>query len=75
LWVDNVVSKVVLVFLASFVKTTVVVVLLALLVPQRGELSSIPAYLITQAFLSAAVAPAVFWLLASTGIQANRETE
>ncbi len=75
LWVDNVVSKVVLVFLASFVKTTVVVVLLALLVPQRGELSSIPAYLITQAFLSAAVAPAVFWLLANTGIQANRETE
>ncbi len=75
LWVDNVVSKVVLVFLASLIKATVVVVLLAALVSTRGGWSSIPGTLLTKAVLTAAVAPAVFWLLATTGIQAHRESD
>jgi len=74
LWVDNVVSKVVLVFLASIVKTTVVISLLATFGSLRGEVGSIPGYLLTQGALSAAVAPAVFWLLATTGIRTNRES-
>ncbi len=75
LWVDNVVSKVVLVFLASLIKATVVVFLLATLVTLHGGWSSIPGSLLTQAVLSSAVAPAVFWLLATTGIRAHRESD
>ncbi len=75
LWVDNVVSKVVLVFLASLIKATVVVLLLAALVPMRGGWSSVPGNLLTQAVFTAAVAPAVFWLLAISGIQAHRERD
>ncbi len=75
LWVDNVVSKVVLVFLASLIKAAVVVVLLASLVSLSGEWSSISADLLKQATLSSAVAPAVFWLLAITGIPPHRESD
>jgi rod shape-determining protein MreD len=75
LWVDNVVSKVVLVFLASLIKATVVVVLMASFVSLRVGWSSIPGSLLTEAVLTAAVAPAVFWLLATTGVRSHRESD
>lgn len=75
LWVDNVVSKVVLVFLASLIKAVVVVVLLASLVSLRGGWSSFPGDLLAQAALSSAIAPAVFWLLSITGIPLRRESD
>lgn len=75
LWVDNVVSMVVLVFLATLMKSTVVVLLLAAFVSVRTEWSSLPGLLLTQAALTAAAAPPVFWLLSTTGIQPNRERD
>ncbi len=75
LWVDNVVSKLVLVFLASLVKTTTVIVLLALVVSSGSAVSSIPAHVLAQSALTSLVAPPVFWLLANTGIRSNRESE
>lgn len=75
LWVDNVVSKVVLVFLASVIKAIVVVALLALFASVRTEWSSLPGILLSQAALTAIVAPPVFWVLATTGIPSHRERE
>lgn len=75
LWVDNVVSKVVLVFLASLIKAAVLVVLLGSLVSLGANWSSIPGDLIAQAAMSSAVAPGVFWLLSITGIPQRRESD
>lgn len=75
LWVDNVVSKVVLVFLASLIKAAVVALLLAALVSSRGDWSQLSGNLALQAFLSAVAAPAVFWLLAMAGIPLHRESD
>lgn len=75
LWVDNVVSKVVLVFLASLIKAAVVTLLLAAVVSSHGGWSSLPGDLLVQATLSAAVAPLVFWMLALAGIPLHRESD
>lgn len=75
LWVDNAVSKVVLVFLASLVKTIVVVGLLAAFTSSAGSWRTLPLILLSHAFLAALLAPPVFWILASSGIRTNREAE
>jgi rod shape-determining protein MreD len=75
LWVDNVLSKVVLVFLASLVKTIVVVVLLAAATPSLAAWRSLPLTLLSHGLLAVVVAPPVFWLLTASGVQPNRETE
>jgi len=75
LWVDNAVSKVVLVFLASLVKTIVVVSLLTLFTSAAGSWRGLPLLLLSHAVLAALVAPPVFWLLASSGVRSSREAE
>ena len=75
LWVDNVVSKLVLVFLASLIKAALGFLLLIVFLSASFEWSSRLGEVLMQGVLSAAVAPAVFWLLATTGIQPNREAE
>jgi rod shape-determining protein MreD len=75
LWVDNVVSKVVLVFLASLVKTVVVVSLLALFTSAAAAWRSLPLVLLSHAVLASLVAPPVFWILSSSGVRSNRDAE
>jgi len=75
LWVDNAVSKVVLVFLASLVKTIVVVGLLALFTSVAESWRSFPLVLLSHAALASLVAPPVFWVLSSSGVRSNREAE
>jgi rod shape-determining protein MreD len=65
LWVDNVVSKVVLVFLASCVKASAVLVVSALFGAFEGEWGPTLSGMLVNAALAAAIAPALFALLAS----------
>ncbi len=73
LWVDNVVSKVVLVFLASLVKTVAVVGLLVVSLAFEGSWSTVLWSLVLHAVLAAAVAPPVFALL--SGFRLREEGE
>lgn len=73
LWVDNLPSKVVLVFLASLVNTVVVVVLLAIFASFHGPWASVLWSLFFKALLTAAIAPPVFGLLANAGLSMERE--
>ena len=66
LWVDNAISKVVLVFLASILKTLAVISAAALFMSVEGLWRTIPAYLFIEAALAAIVSPPVFALLAQT---------
>lgn len=75
LWVDNVVSKVVLVFLASLVKTIVVVGLLAAFTSSAGSWRTFPLLLLSHAVLASLLAPPVFWILANSGVRSSREAE
>lgn len=75
LWVDNVVSKVVLVFLASLVKTIVVVSLLAAFTASAGSWRAFPLILLSHALLASLMAPPVFWILVNSGVRTNREAE
>jgi rod shape-determining protein MreD len=75
LWVDNLVSKVVLVFLASLVKTIVVVSLLAAFTSSAGSWRTFPLVLLSHAALASLAAPPVFWILANSGVRSNREAE
>jgi rod shape-determining protein MreD len=63
LWVDNVVSKVVLVFLASCVKTISVLAVSALFGAFDGEWGPALSSLLINAVLAAAIAPPLFALL------------
>jgi rod shape-determining protein MreD len=63
LWVDNVISKVVLVFLASLVKTATVVLLLTIFLAFEGGWSTVAWSLFAHAALAAVVAPPVFAVL------------
>jgi rod shape-determining protein MreD len=65
LWVDNLVSKIVLVFLASVIKTVTVVTLLAAFLAFEGVWGSVLWSMIVHAVLAAAIAPPMFALLAS----------
>ena len=66
LWVDNLLSKVVVVFLASAVKTAAVTALLFLFVASVSLSTRTVSQLLWQAVFTAAVGPLVFSLLAST---------
>jgi rod shape-determining protein MreD len=73
LWVDNVVSKVVLVFLASCVKAVMVLAVSALFGAFDGAwgptLSSVP----VNAMIAAAIAPPLFALLAGARLPEGRD--
>jgi rod shape-determining protein MreD len=63
LWVDNTVSKVVVVFLASVLKTSAVVVLIAIFLSTEWSWRTLLGYLLGDAVLTAACSPAVFAVL------------
>jgi rod shape-determining protein MreD len=73
LWVDNVLSKVVLVFLASVIKTSVAATLLVLFVAFEGVWSTVLWSLLLHSVLAAAIAPLMFSLLASLRLHEERE--
>jgi rod shape-determining protein MreD len=66
LWVDNLISKVVVVFLASAIKMAAVTALLLLLVSPVSLSAPIVSSLLLQAALTAAVGPPIFSVLART---------
>ena len=75
LWVDNAISKVVVVFLASVLKTLAIVVLLALFMSVEGLSNSVLRYLLVEAVLAALLSPAVFAILARTEALSTEEEE
>lgn len=66
LWVDNLPSKVVLVFLASLQKTAVVIVLVGLFFSFDGLWQTVARYVLLQAVIAAALSPPIFAILART---------
>jgi hypothetical protein len=64
LWVTNTLSKVVLVFLASLVKTAALVVLVGLFISVEGVWRTAVKYVFVEALLAAAVGPLMFTFLA-----------
>lgn len=75
LWVDNAVSKVVVVFLASLLKTLAILLLAVLFLSVDGLSQTMLGYLVAQAALAAVLSPAVFALLAQTQRVAVAEEE
>lgn len=73
LWVDNLVSKVVVVFLASVVKTATVTILISLFVSPVFLSARALSSLLLQAVLTTAIGPPVFSLIASTERPAEEE--
>jgi rod shape-determining protein MreD len=73
LWVDNVISKVVLVFLASWVKTVAVLVVSVVFGAEGEEWGPVLGQALLNAVLAAAVAPPVFALLAGARARGERE--
>jgi rod shape-determining protein MreD len=66
LWVDNAISKVVLVFLASVLKTLAILAAAAVFMSIEGLWKKMLGYLVTEAILAAILSPAVFAILAQT---------
>jgi rod shape-determining protein MreD len=66
LWVDNAVSKVVLVFLASVIKTLVIVALIAIFLSTDGLWTTVSRHVVIEATIAAALSPAIFAALART---------
>jgi len=66
LWVDNAVSKVAVVFLASLLKTAAILALVALFMSVDGLGRTIVSYLLAEAVLAAVLSPAIFAVLAQT---------
>jgi rod shape-determining protein MreD len=75
LWVDNAISKIVLVFLASVLKTTAVFALIAFFMSAGNLWQSVLQYLFLEAALAAVLSPAVFALLAHSQRLAVAEGE
>jgi len=79
LWVDNAISKVVLVFLASVLKTLAVLGLVAVFRPEEGLSNSVPRYVLIEAMLVAVLAavlsPPIFAVLAYTEELPEEEEE
>ena len=73
LWVDNVVSKVVLVFLASCVKAVAILAVSALFGAFDGKWGPTLSSLLVNAALAAAVAPPLFALLAGARLPEERD--
>jgi rod shape-determining protein MreD len=66
LWVDNAISKIVVVFLASLLKTIAVLALIALFMSADDLWRTMLGYLFIEAGLAAILSPAVFAVLAHT---------
>ena len=66
LWVDNTISKIAVVFLASVLKTIAILVLVALFLSIEGLWRTMLSYLLIEAVLAALLSPAVFAVLAHT---------
>ena len=66
LWVDNAISKIVLVFLASVLKTAVILVLIAVFLSVGNLWQTVVQYLLIEAALAAVLSPAVFAVLSLT---------
>jgi rod shape-determining protein MreD len=75
LWVDNTISKIVLVFLASLMKTLVIVMLLAIFVSTDGVWATIAHHIVIEAAVAAALSPPIFSLLALSRRVAAAEDE
>lgn len=73
LWVDNAVSKVVLVFLASCVKVVAVLLLSALFGAFDGEWAPVLSGMLVNAALAAVLAPPVFALLSGARLAEEGE--
>ncbi|MGH7785797.1 MAG: rod shape-determining protein MreD [Candidatus Binatia bacterium] len=73
LWVDNVLSKVVLVFLASVVKATAILVVSFVFGAFSGAWAPTLWTVLINAALAAAVAPPIFALLANARLSEERE--
>jgi rod shape-determining protein MreD len=73
LWVDNTISKIAVVFLASLLKTAAILVLVAVFMSIEGLWHTMLSYLLIEAVLAALLSPAVFAVLAHT--QQLREAE
>jgi rod shape-determining protein MreD len=63
LWVDNVISKVVLVFLASVIKTAIILSLVAVFMSPERWSGPVLSYALLQALFAAALSPFVFAIL------------
>ncbi len=66
LWVDNAVSKVVVVFLSALLKTVAIFALAAVFMSVNGGWQTMLGYLFIEAVLAAVLSPAVFAVLAQT---------
>ena len=66
LWVDNTISKFVVVFLASVLKSTALLSLAALFTSVEGVWRTVLRYLLFEAVLAALLSPAIFAVLAQT---------
>lgn len=75
LWVDNAISKIVVVFLSSVLKTAAIFGLVALFMSIEGLWPTMLSYLLVEAVLAAILSPAVFALLAQTEQMTEAEEE
>jgi rod shape-determining protein MreD len=75
LWVDNAISKIVVVFLASVLKTGAILALIAIFLSAGSLWHTVVQYLLIEAALAAVLSPAVFALLAFTQHVAVAEEE
>ncbi len=75
LWVDNAISKIVVVFLASVLKTCAILALIALFLSAGNLWATVVNYLFIEAALAAILSPAVFAVLAQTQQIAVAEEE
>ncbi len=75
LWVENTVSRVVAVFLASLVKTSAILALVAVFMSVEGLGGTILSYLFRDALLAATLSPAVFAVLSRTQLLTVTEEE
>jgi rod shape-determining protein MreD len=66
LWVDNTISKIAVVFLASVLKTIAILALVAVFMSIEGLWRTMLSYLVIEAMLAAILSPAVFAVLART---------
>ncbi len=75
LWVDNAISKVVVVFLASVLKTLAILALVAVFMSVEGLSHTVLRYLFIEAVLAAILSPAIFAVLAHTEELSTEEEE
>ncbi len=75
LWVDNALSKIVLVFFAAVLKTTAVLALVAVFISSEGVWATLVRYLAVDAVFAALMSPPMFAILSRTHLLASDEGE